>query len=274
MVRNTIKTKNISIIIPVKNNQIGIENFLNSFFKTQKKETYPLEIIIVDNNSTPAIIIPFNFKTNGIPIHLLKCTKIGPASARNMGVNFSKGEWLFFTDSDCILTESTIEGYLYANDGGVAYAGKVLPLRHNIISNYYKRINLLNPSINEQKNNHPSYIITANCLVKKSAFDKVNGFDEEFLLASGEDVDLGLRLAKIGGLYFSPQSTIMHDFNDNIFGFYKRFYRYGESIHQLEKNHNVLISIEKLIPKTNFGMYSFFTFLLKIAIKKGKNNSF
>lgn len=271
MGQNEIYTNKISIIIPVKNNQKGIENFLNSFFKTQKKEAYPLEIIIVDNNSIPSIKIPVYYQSFGIPIHLLKCSKIGPASARNMGVNFAKGDWLFFTDSDCVFTATSIVGYLNAKDGGVAYAGRLLPLKKNLISNYYQRINLLNPSINEENNNQINYIITANCLVQKIAFENVSGFNEEFKLASGEDVDLGLRLAKVGKLYFVSQSLVKHDFENNLIDFYKRFYRYGIELLRLEKIHNISISIDEITPKNQSGIYFFLTILLKIAIKKGKN---
>ena len=46
---SSIKTEEISIIIPVKNNQYGIDKLLESIFVSQKKEDYPKEIIIVDN---------------------------------------------------------------------------------------------------------------------------------------------------------------------------------------------------------------------------------
>ncbi|OFY93234.1 MAG: hypothetical protein A3K10_13615 [Bacteroidetes bacterium RIFCSPLOWO2_12_FULL_31_6] len=273
MSQNKINIATISIIVPVKNNQTGINKLLDSFFKTQEKSVYPKELIIVDNNSNSSLLIAEKYLNRGINICVEKCSKIGPAAARNMGAKKALGDWLFFTDSDCVFTETTIEGYLFAKERAIAYAGKVVPLKQNIISDYYKSIKLLNPPLNEQQGNQSSYIITANCLIRKAAFENVNGFNEEFELASGEDVDLGIRLAKVGKLYFASQSIIKHDFENNLNDFYKRFYRYGMGLTQLEKIHNITISIDEIIPKNQTRISFFLTLLLKMAIKKGKNSS-
>ena len=50
-------TKDITIVIPVKNNQNGIDLFLSEFFKCHTIDSFPKEIIIVDNNSYPAIAL-------------------------------------------------------------------------------------------------------------------------------------------------------------------------------------------------------------------------
>jgi glycosyltransferase involved in cell wall biosynthesis len=56
-VDSEIIAKEISIIIPVKNNQQGIDKFLDTFFHITQKKYYPKEIIIVDNLSTNPIKI-------------------------------------------------------------------------------------------------------------------------------------------------------------------------------------------------------------------------
>ena len=82
--RQTIKsdlllsTENVTIIIPVKDNQQGIDLFLTEFFATHSTDNFPKEIIIVDNNSTPKIEIKQN--DFPIPVRLLTCIKVGPAS--------------------------------------------------------------------------------------------------------------------------------------------------------------------------------------------------
>ncbi len=59
--QTTIKSKlirttdEITIVIPVKDNQTGIDIFLTEFFRTHNADNFPKEIIIVDNNSNPAI---------------------------------------------------------------------------------------------------------------------------------------------------------------------------------------------------------------------------
>lgn len=231
--RNIIKsdflqtTGEITIVIPVKDNQNGIDLFLTEFFKTHTKEIFPKEIIIVDNNSSPAIEI----KRNGFPIsvRLLKCSKIGPASARNFGVQHSQTDWTLFTDSDCVPTSSMLTGYLEVQNGSVGYAGNIKAHGQDIISKYYEQQEiLLPPKVFEQANNpRPDYLITANCLVWRQAFDKVGGFNEQIKIAGGEDIDLGFKLLNIGQLTYAFDSIAKHNFGDGLRDFRERFIRYG-----------------------------------------------
>lgn len=266
-----IQLSEISVVVPVKDNSIGVHQLLHSFFNTQKPDQFPKEIIIVDNLSEPEIILDKQLLNKGISIRLIKCDKKGPAAARNKGVKVAEGSWIFFTDSDCIFTETSLSGYLTSVKGGIAYAGNITPLKNNILSKYYQQINLLNPP--EKLNHQPAFIVTASCLINKSYFDSIGGFNETFVLASGEDVDLGLRLSKIGTLYFASQSIVKHNFENSLIDFYKRFYRYGQAISLLEKNHTITINLDQVLPKTKFGFYFLLTELLKVAFKKGKNNS-
>ena len=74
----------VSVVIPVKDNQDGIDRFLREFFLTHKREFYPKEIIIVDNNSHSPITIRDEFLSDKTPIRLLKCSraisKVSPLS--------------------------------------------------------------------------------------------------------------------------------------------------------------------------------------------------
>ena len=129
-------TENITIVIPVKDNQNGIDLFLKTFFETQTKDTFPKEIIIVDNNSNPAIQLNDNLYS--IPVRLLTCSKIGPASARNFGVKNSSTEWILFTDSDCVPTNSLLTGYLKVQNNSVGYAGNIKAQGQDLISKFYE----------------------------------------------------------------------------------------------------------------------------------------
>ncbi len=225
-----IKLNEISIIIPVKDNQNGIDDFLSSFFKTQKKEVYPKEIIVVDNLSEIPIQIRPEFKKRGIEIILTNCARKGPASARNKGVEISKGNWILFLDSDCLATKNTVNGFWKSCNNSVAYAGMVKSLGRDLISQYYEEQEILMPlKVRDAKGNFmPQYLITANCLIWKAAFKEVGGFNEKIQFAGGEDVDLGLRLSEIGNLSFAFEAVVNHNFDDGLRGFWDRFIRYGK----------------------------------------------
>lgn len=220
-------TGEITIVIPVKNNQLGIDLFLEEFFKTHSTNNFPKEIIIIDNNSRPKI----QLKRAEFPIsvRLLTCSKIGPASARNFGVQQAQTEWILFNDSDCIPTNSLLTGYLKVQNGSIGYAGNIKALGRDFISKYYEHQEILIPPKVYEKTNEPrpDYLITANCLVWKAAFDKVGGFNETIKIAGGEDVDLGFKLLNIGQLSYAFDSIAKHNFGDGIKGFRERFIRYG-----------------------------------------------
>lgn len=225
-----IQIENISIVIPVKNNQHGIDRYLLHFFESQKDNPLPKEIIIIDNNSDTEINISTSYLNRGIPIKVIKCIKKGPAAARNMGVNISTGEWILFNDSDCIPTRDLITGYISSENGSIGYAGNIKSYSNDLISNYYESQEILIPLKSQAHNNEysPQYLITANCLVLKSALEKIKGFDESITIAAGEDIDMGIKLTELGRLSYSFNSIVYHDFNDGWRGFRKRFIRYGE----------------------------------------------
>lgn len=94
----------LSIIIPYYNTSKSIfhETLFSVFNQTDKNCGF--EIIIVDNGSKKPLEIDdlnFKFKEKIKIIRLEENLTIGPA--RNIGIKNSKGEWIFFLDSDDIL---------------------------------------------------------------------------------------------------------------------------------------------------------------------------
>ena len=168
----TIVLSEISIIIPVKDNQTGVDTYLRTFFETQQQHCYPREIIIVDNNSIKPISIAGWEKCTEVPVKLYKCTKPGAGAARNVGAMHASGRWLLFNDSDCLPTKSLLTGYIAADNGSLGYAGNVLSLGSDPISRYYESQEILLPLkvADSTRDFVPQYLITANCLVWREAY--------------------------------------------------------------------------------------------------------
>ena len=55
-----IYPKDISVVLPVKDNQAGVERFLDSIIENVPESYWPREIIIVDNNSSTRFCINKN----------------------------------------------------------------------------------------------------------------------------------------------------------------------------------------------------------------------
>jgi len=223
----TLTAKQISVVIPVKDNQRGIDLFLKTLFESHPHDILPGEILIVDSPE-PAITIAEEYLSRSTPVSVIHCNEKGPAAARNLGWKTAKGEWILFTDSDCIPEIDWIKGYSNSMNGSLAYAGNIKSYGDDWISRYYdSQQTLIPPPFTEAGIVCPEFIITANALVWKTALVEVGGFNEDIKIAAGEDVDLGFRLREIGKLSYAPGSLIRHNFDEGLGGFVERFKRYG-----------------------------------------------
>jgi len=232
----SIRADNMSVVIPVKNNQKGIDLFLQTLVKNCDKSSYPREIIIVDNNSSAKLKIS---KTYPFPVKVLYCKKQGPAAARNIGASEVTGDWILFTDSDCRATKTLVSGYCTDTNECIAYAGMIEVIGRDVFSRFYRESNTLLPRYFKTSSDLvPWTIVTANCLVYREAFVESGGFNEKFKYAGGEDTDLGLRLIKLGKIKYKFDSIAQHIFDDGLDGLINRFMRYGRGqwlLHQIYK---------------------------------------
>ena len=265
-------TREVTIIIPVKNNQKGIDLFLSEFFTTHSVDNYPADIIIVDNNSEPKIELKDDFP---IPVRLLACRKIGPASARNLGVQHSNTDWILFTDSDCIPTNNLLTGYIKVQNGSIGYAGNIKAYGQDYISKYYEEQEILvPPKVYElQHKPRPDYLITANWLVWRQAFNLVGGFNEAIKIAGGEDIDLGFKLLNIGQLSYAFESMAKHNFGDGIKDFKERFVRYGNGNKIISQLYNLDLKPKTFKPNKPTPFNFVLAFLQYVWLKKGYNSN-
>ncbi len=202
----------VSIIIVNYNGKTLLETCLDSISKI----TYSnIEIILVDNNSTDDSIDFVEKKYPSSTIVKLSTNK-GFAEPNNVGAKIAKGKYLLFLNNDTkvlknFLTEmvNTIEknekisicqSLLLKSDGSVDSSGDFV----DKIGIVYNSKNLI------QKTRKIFSARAASMLIRKSIFDKLGGFDEQFRF-SFEDVDLCWRSWILG--YESiiiPTSVVYH----------------------------------------------------------------
>ncbi len=110
----------LSLVIPTCNSANTIKDLLDSINHSKFRNFKNIEIIMVDDHSKDETIKIINsllpklkFKTT-----LIKANKkIGPAKARNLGVNKSLGKYVLFLDSDVELYQHTLKNaYVIAKE--------------------------------------------------------------------------------------------------------------------------------------------------------------
>ena len=171
--------KNISVIIPYKKN-LYLKNILPVLIGNFK------EIIIVGDHLEEFENIQ---EIKFIP------GKYNAAKARNIGVKYAGGEFIFFLDADCL---PNIENFTRINDlelgekkifTGFYTNDKKFGLLSNTISSYIK-------SRIKESNGKFKLFSSANFIINKKFFIDVGGFNEAMDLY--EDVDFNVRVGVFG----------------------------------------------------------------------------
>lgn len=216
----------VSVIIPTRN---GVE-ILRNCLKGLEGTKYPIaEIIVVDNDSDDLATIRFLNDLDPQRYKLLRYPGAFNYSAiNNVAVRSVCSPFICFLNNDIEMIQSdwltilmmqamrdgvgAVGPMLLYPDGRVQHAGVVLGVgggaahAHRDVSpdevGYFRRHAL------------PQFVsaVTGACLVvRRSRFDEAGGFDEENFAVAFNDVDLCLRLGRLGykSLY-EPRSRLMH----------------------------------------------------------------
>ncbi|MDR2337238.1 MAG: glycosyltransferase [Deltaproteobacteria bacterium] len=94
-IKSSIK---VSVIVPVYNTEKYLVQCLDSLVNQTLKE---IEIICVNDGSTDGSLVILNqYAKQDKRIKIINKDNGGPSSARNLGINLAKGEYLTFVDSD------------------------------------------------------------------------------------------------------------------------------------------------------------------------------
>lgn len=124
----------------------------------------------------------------------------GPAANRNNGAKYARGEWLAFTDDDCLPEPDWLSNFVASTKGSaLALEGAIHPLGDG----------------NQDLNSCPINIDggcfwSANIAVHRSLFEKVEGFDPNYPYPYHEDVDLKDRVSLHTTILFVPKAIVFH----------------------------------------------------------------
>ncbi|BBM03891.1 glycosyltransferase family 2 protein [Microbulbifer sp. GL-2] len=196
-----------SIIVPVFEQWHFVDK-LSACLEAQTICRDSFEVIFVDNGSKDFICpntMPKNFR-------VISCKKPGSYSARNYGIRQSKGQWLVFTDADCLpepdWLEKIDEQSVLNQDNHCMIAGDVKIVTESQSPNIYEIYDLVK-GIPQSYYVEQGYAATANLSFHKNLNDLLGGFDERSF--SGGDVDFCRRAAALRAkLIFAKSAVVGH----------------------------------------------------------------
>ena len=127
--------------------------------------------------------------------------RLGPAANRNHGAKAATGEFLAFTDDDCLPKP----GWLGA------FASALIPAVQVYEGKTTCEAGIHSPLEESPINLTGGCLWSCNFMVRRSVFGEINGFDTAFPVPGGEDIDLRERLEKNGfGFPFVEAAVVDH----------------------------------------------------------------
>ncbi len=242
----------VSIINPIRNAARTIEKCLESLINLD----YPkekLEFIFADggsSDSTVGIIQEWQKRHPQIILITIPSCK-SPGQARNAALKVARGDYILFTDGDCVVRRDWVDKILepFFKDKKIGMVGgEILTLRtdrNNYVEAYCEETKFLSvagrcrltaageyPVIkyglpHEVNGNiHSPFFATANAAVSKEAADAVGR--EFWHEITNEDVDFSIRIIKKGfRLYFQPTAIVEHMHRVNLKDYCKQLFGYG-----------------------------------------------
>ncbi len=195
----------VSIVIPALNEEKYLGQTLTAL-KGQNHPDFDLEVIVADAMSTDRTAAIA--QANGAWVITAK--NVNPATARQAGIEAAHGEIVVCLDADTLPSSPEWlnnlvkplrnDDKMVAVTGTVAFAN-VSPCRNWLYSTGTTLHYLINHRLGKK------ILQGQNFAFKKFAFEKIGGLNVN--LSTGEDLDLGLRLSRIGQVSFQSQAKVV-----------------------------------------------------------------
>jgi glycosyltransferase involved in cell wall biosynthesis len=204
----------LSVIIPTYNRKAILEKCLRALETQQLRASSPItgyEIILVDDGSTDGTLEWLEIHKTEFPhVQTFQQDHQGPAVARNLGVEKAQGDTIIFIDSDLVVTENFLQAHADALVQGREKLGSDRFFTYGAVIN---TCNFDHPTSEPYKltDFSAAFFATGNVAIPKYWLEKAGLFDTSFQLYGWEDLELGVRLKKLGlTLIKCPQAVGYH----------------------------------------------------------------
>ncbi|WP_394776359.1 glycosyltransferase [Flavobacterium sp.] len=189
-----------TIIVPFRNEAENLPNLLRSFSALNYPEDL-FEVILVDDNSNEKFQI-LNSKFQVSIIDNIRISNSPKKDAISTAMQHVKSDWIITTDADCLVPENwllTFDNYIQQNDVSML-AGAVTYECENSFLHHFQQLDLISlqgATIGSFGLKKAFMCNGANFAYTKRFFKKLNGFDGNDKIASGDDVFLLQKAANL-----------------------------------------------------------------------------
>ena len=198
------------------------------------------EVIVVDDGSKdpPPDLVRRMSKDYPVPLHYLRQNNRKQGAARNLGARKAAGGLLIFLGDDTVPAPEFLQWHRSSHTGQPAHRvvigytpwARACP-RTRFMEYIGERGWQFGFSLIEDPENVPfNFFYTSNLSMRRDFFWEAGGFDEDFHEYGWEDIELSLRLYKMGmKLAYNPQAIAYHHHPTSLLSFAQRQKKVGRS---------------------------------------------
>jgi len=232
MKRNGTKEKHpfCSIIVPTYNRPRQIILCLEALSRINYAHPR-FEVIVVDDGSrlpVQTFISPFFDKMN---LTVITQKNAGPSMARNAGAKCAKGDFLAFTDDDCMPAPDWLQtlSNRFKISPGCAIVGRcVNALEDNMFDSASQMLIEYLHAYYNHDHNQARFITSNNLSLPTKQFHAVWGFDTIFSNAGGEDREFCEHWRHYGyRVIYAPEVLVRHSHGLKFSSFWRQHFNYG-----------------------------------------------
>lgn len=235
----------VSVVIPCYNSASTLSQSVTSVLQ----QTYrPLEVIVVDDGSSDdSVQVARSF---GEPVVVVAKENGGPASARNVGIRSSRGDFIAFLDSDDLFLPTKIERQVAVAREVAEPALVFTGVKRTFGKDTYRppspeyKVYQGEEPINFRTLWEKNWITTSSVLGHRLVFEDLL-FDEDPLMQGAEDFDLWLRIADRHPIHYLDEILTVYFVSDgghsrsNLQRTYLALNRMYEKLAPLSERHSL-----------------------------------
>jgi glycosyltransferase involved in cell wall biosynthesis len=197
-----IESIRTSVIIPAYNAERTLPLVLNSLIL---QDFSNFEVILVDDASQDQTANIAHEFASQLSLQIIQNRENqGRARARNLGIQKACGDILILLDSDIEVKPNFLSLHLSVHDQakrvvGIGVMAYPPDLADRALARYYSQRGAA--KLKPGQSVPGKYFISCNASLPRSLFNEVGGFDQDFRVYGGEDLEMGLRLEKNGARF-------------------------------------------------------------------------
>jgi GT2 family glycosyltransferase len=210
----------VSVIVPFLGSPAELDRLLADLGQLALRSGD--EVIVSDNR-------PDGTRADGGIVKICAAPEIqAPGFARNCAARRARGDWLLFVDADATPLGSLIDDYFDPppRPSAAVLAGSIrdTPARASLAARHSVARAQMSQQTTMQRER--PYAQTANCAVRRLAFEQVGGFVDD--ARAGEDADLCFRLQAAGWeLEQRPNAIVEHRSRESVPALLTQLARHG-----------------------------------------------